>query len=77
MTALSPHGEGTGTGRRARRREYTCVACRETVRFAWRCRQCAFTMCQACMEDNRWGMTCNNITWTCPDCGAANNYGNQ
>ena len=29
------------------------------------------------MEENRWGMTCNNIWWTCPDCGAARPFGNQ
>jgi hypothetical protein len=29
------------------------------------------------MEENRWGMTCNNITWICPDCGLSNGYGNQ
>ena len=29
------------------------------------------------MLENRWGMTCNNITWWCPDCGRRNNYGNQ
>ncbi len=29
------------------------------------------------MDQNRWGMTCNNITWVCPDCGDSNNYGNQ
>ncbi|MBF0282971.1 MAG: hypothetical protein HQL51_00730 [Magnetococcales bacterium] len=64
--------------RRERRRlPLVCVACRQTVRFAWRCRRCDFAMCQPCMDDNRWGMTCNNITWTCPDCGEENNYGNQ
>jgi hypothetical protein len=29
------------------------------------------------MEENRWGLTCNNITWQCPDCGDWNNFGNQ
>ena len=26
-------------------------------------------MCQSCMYENQWGMTCNGITWECPDCG--------
>lgn len=34
-------------------------------------------MCQICMEENRWGLTCNNIIWECPDCGEWNGYGNQ
>jgi len=34
-------------------------------------------MCQACSDENRWGMTCNNINWQCPDCGGWNGYGNQ
>jgi hypothetical protein len=29
------------------------------------------------MNENAWGMTCNGITWECPDCGQENNYGNQ
>jgi hypothetical protein len=29
------------------------------------------------MNENRWGMTCNNITWECPDCGESNGFGNQ
>jgi hypothetical protein len=44
--------------------------------FCWRCR-CGFAICQTCMHENAWGMTCNGITWTCPDCGAQNGYGNQ
>lgn len=34
-------------------------------------------MCSDCMEENFWGMTCNGITWTCPDCGAIRGFGNQ
>lgn len=64
-------------GRRTDDRGHACVACRQEVAFAWRCRACAFVMCQTCMQDNLWGMTCNHITWTCPDCGAENNFGNQ
>jgi hypothetical protein len=29
------------------------------------------------MHENAWGLTCNGITWTCPDCGGQNGYGNQ
>jgi len=29
------------------------------------------------MDENLWGLTCNNITWHCPDCGDWNNFGNQ
>lgn len=31
-------------------------------------------MCQSCMDDNLWGVTCNNVTWVCPDCGDTNSY---
>ena len=62
--------------RRRRRREYTCACCGETFRFCWNCR-CGFEICQLCMEENRWGLTCNNIDWECPDCGRSNGFGNQ
>ncbi len=29
------------------------------------------------MQENMWGMSCNAITWTCPDCGGQNGFGNQ
>jgi hypothetical protein len=29
------------------------------------------------MQANLWGMTCNAITWACPDCGGQNGFGNQ
>ncbi len=29
------------------------------------------------MDENVWGLSCNGITWVCPDCGAQNNFGNQ
>jgi len=44
--------------------------------FCWNCR-CGFAICQSCMYENEWGMTCNGITWQCPDCGAQNGFGNQ
>ena len=64
--------------RRQRRkaRSQDCVCCGQSVSFCWNCK-CGFSICQACMEDNRWGLTCNNITWECPDCGGFNGYGNQ
>jgi hypothetical protein len=44
--------------------------------FCWQCR-CGFSICQNCMNQNLWGMTCNGITWLCPDCGDQNGFGNQ
>ncbi len=29
------------------------------------------------MDENFWGLSCNGITWVCPDCGASNGFGNQ
>jgi hypothetical protein len=29
------------------------------------------------MQENIWGMSCNGITWKCPDCGDQNGFGNQ
>lgn len=29
------------------------------------------------MLENLWGLSCNAITWDCPDCGAGNGFGNQ
>ena len=46
------------------------------VPFCWGCR-CGFQICQNCMLENQWGMTCNGITWQCPDCGDQNGFGNQ
>ncbi len=31
-------------------------------------------ICQKCMYENAWGLTCNNITWECPDCGAIRGF---
>lgn len=45
-----------------------CPYCGHKARFFWRC-PCGFRMCQKCMNENLWGMTCNYVTWTCPDCG--------
>ena len=62
--------------RRGRHKTYTCVACGRTLPFCWSC-PCGFMMCNDCMQENLWGMTCNNITWTCPDCGRTRSFGNQ
>jgi len=53
-----------------------CHCCRQIFMFCWHCR-CGFSMCQTCMHENAWGLTCNGITGTCPDCGGQNGYGNQ
>jgi hypothetical protein len=45
-----------------------CVCCLRSDRYCWHC-SCGFHICQECMNENLWGMTCNNITWVCPDCG--------
>jgi hypothetical protein len=57
-------------------REIPCHCCGAAPDFCWRCR-CGFAMCQNCMEENFWGITCNGITWDCPDCGGQNGFGNQ
>ncbi len=62
--------------RQRRKMEKQCHCCKEMFRFCWQCR-CGFSMCQTCMYENQWGMTCNGITWECPDCGGQNGYGNQ
>jgi len=57
-------------------RKYLCHCCGGIFPFCWTCR-CGFSICQACMYENVWGMSCNGITWECPDCGAQNGFGNQ
>jgi hypothetical protein len=59
-----------------RPREVKCHCCRKVVPFCWSCR-CGFSICQDCMLENIWGLSCNAITWDCPDCGAPNGLGNQ
>ncbi len=61
---------------RKKRRE-SCDCCRDDGVFCWNCRRCEFSICRTCMDENSWGMTCNNITWACPDCGESNSFGNQ
>ena len=62
--------------RRRNRKEkgaYVCVCCGGVFDFCWTC-PCGFSICQACMYENAWGLTCNNITWECPDCGAIRGF---
>ncbi|HSO18264.1 MAG TPA: hypothetical protein VLT88_02330 [Desulfosarcina sp.] len=71
--------DSTPSAKRSRRRRKApdiCHCCARQTAFCWRCR-CGFMICQACMEENVWGMSCNGITWQCPDCGGQNGFGNQ
>ncbi|MBC2694206.1 MAG: hypothetical protein HF982_02805 [Desulfobacteraceae bacterium] len=62
--------------RRLRSKPTNCHCCGNKAPFYWTCR-CGFAICQDCMYENVWGMSCNGITWQCPDCGGQNNFGNQ
>jgi len=62
--------------KRIKAKKENCHCCGKHTMFCWQCR-CNFTICQECMLETMWGMTCNGITWQCPDCGAQNGYGNQ
>ena len=62
--------------RARRRKDIPCACCHAITPFNWTCR-CGFSICQACMHENVWGMSCNHITWQCPDCGEWNGFGNQ
>ncbi|MBL6976019.1 MAG: hypothetical protein ISR64_09835 [Deltaproteobacteria bacterium] len=55
------------------REDGDCPYCGRRVDFLWTC-PCGFCMCQSCMNDNLWGVTCNNITWECPDCDRIRSY---
>nr|WP_320015373.1 hypothetical protein [uncultured Desulfobacter sp.] len=76
MSQQSRERAKAGKARRRQSRSKICHCCGAEVMFCWQCR-CGFSMCQSCMYENQWGMTCNGITWECPDCGAQNGYGNQ
>jgi hypothetical protein len=60
-----------GPARRPNR--YVCVICARQVPYAIWCR-CGFMLCPDCLKENAWGMTCNNITWECPDCGEIRSF---
>ena len=59
-----------------RRRVYRCSICEQEQPFCWSC-PCGFMICSDCMEENYWGMTCNGVVWTCPDCGEIRGFGND
>jgi hypothetical protein len=61
----------TGKGRR-KRTEYRCTICEKPMPFCFGCVDCPFQICLACMTENEWGMSCNKVTWECPDCGRIN-----
>jgi hypothetical protein len=50
-----------------------CSACGHEKPFCWGC-PCGFRLCQDCLREDRWGYTCNNITWECPDCGGFRSF---
>lgn len=56
-----------------KKRHYVCTACKLEQPFCWTC-PCGFMICSDCMEENFWGMSCNAVTWTCPDCGAIRGF---
>ncbi|MEJ5300201.1 MAG: hypothetical protein WHS38_04350 [Thermodesulforhabdaceae bacterium] len=64
------------TARLRKPKEFVCHACGRKLPFCWWC-SCGFMICWDCMEENLWGMTCNGINWTCPDCGAIHGFGND
>ncbi|MBA2879698.1 hypothetical protein HNR65_000005 [Desulfosalsimonas propionicica] len=75
-TAPDKSSAGRPARGRNRARNRACQCCGKTVMFCWTCR-CGFAICQKCMLENLWGMSCNSITWYCPDCGGLNGFGNQ
>ena len=58
---------------RKQKKEWICTICERKVPFCWSCK-CGFMLCQECMDENSWGLTCNQITWECPDCGSIRGY---
>jgi hypothetical protein len=62
--------------RQRRQKIRQCHCCKKDFPFCWHCR-CGFNICQDCMLENLWGLSCNGITWDCPDCGGQNGFGNQ
>ncbi len=72
-----PQKEAAGRSRPGRlARNRVCQLCKGEFLFCWTCR-CGFAMCQACMNENFWTLSCNGIQWQCPECGDLNGYGNQ
>jgi hypothetical protein len=77
MTGQQSKSSGAPSPRPNRRRRgvasHNCPLCHQPQRYFRTCR-CGFEMCQSCMDDNLWGVTCNHITWVCPDCGEPNSF---
>jgi len=75
VSGIAKDGGRDSQGRGARNGEATppCPYCGREAPFCWTC-PCGFQMCQDCMDENAWGLTCNNLTWTCPDCGRIRSY---
>ncbi|PIE71752.1 MAG: hypothetical protein CSA22_01120 [Deltaproteobacteria bacterium] len=73
---MEPKKRSAYRERRKRKATRHCACCRQEQPFCWRCR-CGFAICQECLLENFWGMSCNGITWQCPDCGEQNGLGNQ
>jgi hypothetical protein len=70
----SSGGRGTQESKGRRQKPLLpCPFCGRQAAFYWTC-PCGFRMCQDCMNENAWGLTCNNLTWTCPDCGRDRSY---
>ncbi len=65
-----------GARRRRHKQQYECHCCRKQSSFCWSC-ECGLQICQACMQENLWGLTCNYVNWECPDCGRWHGFGNQ
>lgn len=47
--------------------------CHRAAPLLWTC-PCGFEICDACMQADLWGFTCNSLTWVCPDCGEVRSY---
>jgi len=62
-----------GIRRQRKSRSFTCTICEKDVPFAWTC-PCGFMICADCFQENAWGLTCNNVTWECPDCGGFRSF---
>ena len=76
MTASAAKRRSAYREKRKRATRSACHCRGAETPFCWRCR-CGFAICQECMEENFWGMSCNGITWYCPDCTESNGLGNQ
>jgi len=46
--------------KRHKAKQINCHCCTNNAPFCWRCR-CGFAICQECMLENIWGMSCNGI----------------